>query len=88
MADAETKTQYVNVLSTSVPVDWVPITGTGVLDRPARAIRCGTGGTLTVKLAQSDDTARAMIFADGETRFGVFLEVTDLGTCADIEAGI
>jgi hypothetical protein len=88
MADPTTETQYSNVKSLNVPVDWVPITATGVLDRPARCIRCNVGGTLTVKLAQSGGAEREMIFADGETRLGVFLEIVDLGDCTGIEAGV
>jgi hypothetical protein len=88
MADPTTETQYNNVKSLNVPVDWVPITAPGELDRPGRAIRCNVGGTLTVKLAQSGDAEREMNFGDGETRLGVFTEIVDLGDCTGIELGI
>lgn len=88
MATPEEKTQYIGVNSTSVPVDWIPIAVEADLTRPCRAIRCDSGGTMTVKLAQSNDTERDMIWAAGETRYGVFTEIVDLNGCTGVEAGI
>lgn len=88
MASSEEKTKYIGVTSTSVPVDWVPIATEADLTRPCRAIRCDSGGTMTVKLAQSDDTERVLIWAAGETRYGVFIEIVDLNGCTGVEAGI
>lgn len=80
------KAAYVSQLNLAVPVDWLPQGSPAVVS--GRAIRCGTGGILTVKTLLSGASTRTMRFADGETRLVALTAITDFGACDHIEVAV
>lgn len=72
-----------------VPVDWLPVTagGTNAVSPKGfyRALRAKVAGTITV--TTPGGAARVMDFAAGETRYGIFLNVT-AATATTVEGGI
>jgi len=79
---------YVQATSQFVPTDWVEITASDdPLPRQLRAIRADSDCDITVRTAGSGDTERVMKFLAGETRYGIFLAVTDISAGA-AEGGV
>jgi hypothetical protein len=77
--------KYTNGGSQYVFTDSFEIVPGSPLERPVRAIRCGTGGELQVVFEGGDpDAPRTVRFTDGETRLMRVIEVQD-GDAADIE---
>lgn len=72
-----------------VPADWLSVTagGTNAVSPNGvyRALRATVAGTITVDTAGG--TGRVMAFAAGETRYGVFLNVS-AATATGIEGGV
>lgn len=75
----------------AVPQDWIPVTlGGGNVDLitlcggVCRALRADTAGTIAVKMGRlgTAGTTRALKFAAGETRYGIFLQIIDASTTA------
>lgn len=86
MPDAAALVQYQEASALNVPIDWVPINpGVDPLERPVRALRATTEGTITVTTATGD--SRVMAFLAGETRFVIATHVT-AATSTGIEGGI
>lgn len=73
-----------------VPVDWLPVTAGGTNDTPPqgfyRALRATGAGTITV--TTPGGSGRVLNFADGETRYGVFLSVDAASGPTAIEGGV
>lgn len=78
------------VNSLEVPTDWVPVTAGGTNRASAkgfyRALRANTAGTITVTMPGST-TARVLNFLAGETRYGMFTDVS-AATATGVEGGI
>lgn len=72
-----------------VPVDWLPITAGGTNHVGPfgfyRALRAVVAGTITV--TTPGGASRVMNFAAGETRYGIFTDVT-AATATTIEGGV
>lgn len=92
MTSAADALKYAGPTSLFVPTDWVPVTA-GDPHPPLRALRAAGAGNVTVvtpgSQAEDPPTYRTLAFAAGETRVGMFIEVTDDATTATgLEGGL
>lgn len=82
--------RHVSPAAVHVPVDWIPVDpntsdGPFALAKPLRGIRANTAGTVTVTMASGE--SRELNFLAGETRWGVFVAVTD-ATATGLEGAV